>query len=341
MENIEKEKNKEKFSYSKTEIFAQCPYKYKLIYVDKHFINQPGIATDFGTLIHFIEETMANTIKSGNQINYHTMIDLLYKGYKDDKTEVKGVDKLIEDYPVEFYTPDKNGRTYAEKVETYIDSGICRLEDYLATNPTLEIVAAEEPFEVEFRNYIFHGFIDRIFRDTVTGEYIIEDIKTYSAPLKADKLTTPLQFVIYSMAWKSKFPDAKIKCAYELPLCYCKQDAGTKGFVERGIKKLNELLDEIEEDSKSQEFAPNPSPLCHWCVFCKTYPNQPEEAKNLCPYYSHWTRENKDFSVENEWMGKENHEAILEAFINSYGLQPEIKVTKTEPDNVRRFLLRR
>ena len=329
------ENYKEKFSYSKTDVYSQCPYKYKLIYVDKHFINQPSIATDFGSLIHFIEETMANTIKEGKQINYRDMINLLYEG--DESENIKGVDKIKELYPQDFVTPDKNGRTYTEKIETYIDSGMCRLEDYLATNPDLEIVAAEEPFDVEYRGYTFHGFIDRIFRNKVTGEYEIEDIKTYGAPLDKDHLTTPLQFVIYALAWESKYPNAKIKCAYELPLCNCKQEAGTKGFVERGLKKLDKLLDGIE----AKEFAPNPSPLCHWCVFCKTFPNQPEEAKNLCPYFSHWTRENKDFSVENEWMGPENHEAILEAFINAYGLQPEIKVTKTESDNVRRFLLRR
>ena len=284
----------EKFSYSKTEVYSQCPYKYKLIYVDKHFINQPSIATDFGSLIHFIEETMANTIKSGEQINYRQMINLLYAG--DEEHNIKGVDKIKQLYPEDFKTPDKNGRTYSEKIETYIDSGMCRLEDYLAENPNLEIVAAEQPFDVDYRGYTFHGFIDRIFRNKITGDYIIEDIKTYGAPLNKDNLTTPLQFVIYTMALENIFEDAKITCAYELPLCNCKQEAGTKGFVERGLKKLDKLLDGIE----AKEFAPNPSPLCHWCVFCKTFPNQPEEAKNLCPYFSHWTRENKDFSVENE-----------------------------------------
>ena len=107
----------EKFSYSKTEIYSQCPFKYKLIYVDKHFINQPSIATDFGSLIHFIEETMANTIKKGEQINYRKMIDLLYAG--DKENNIKGVDEIKSLYPEDFKTPDKNGRTYSEKVETY------------------------------------------------------------------------------------------------------------------------------------------------------------------------------------------------------------------------------
>ena len=70
------EQKTEKFSYSKLSVFEQCPFKYKLTYVDKHFINQPSIATDFGTLIHFIEETIANTIKEGKAINYNDMIKI-------------------------------------------------------------------------------------------------------------------------------------------------------------------------------------------------------------------------------------------------------------------------
>ena len=58
---------------------------------------------------------------------------------KDGKY-VKGVNHLKEEYPIDFITPDKNGRTYVDKIETYIDSGMCRLEDYLAENPDLEVI---------------------------------------------------------------------------------------------------------------------------------------------------------------------------------------------------------
>ena len=341
MENLEKNKKTEKFSYSKLSVYEQCPFKYKLTYVENHYINQPSIATDFGTLIHFIEETMANTIKKGNQINYNDMIELLYTGALDkDGKYVKGVNHLKEEYPVDFITPDKNGRTYIDKIETYIDSGMCRLEDYLAENPDLEVYEAEKPFTLTYRGYTFTGKIDRIFRNKRTNEFLVEDIKTYGALIEKENLTTPLQFVIYKKALELEFPNIEINCAYELPLCNAKQEAGTKGFVERGFKKIDKLLDAIE----SKDFSPKPCPLCHWCVFSGTFPNQPEEAKNLCPYYSHWTRENKDFSVENDWMGEDNHAAILEAFINSYkkdgvNLKPEIKIEKE--DTNRRFLLRR
>ena len=58
------EKYREKFSYSKLEIYESCSWRYKLIYEDKNFIKIPSIATDFGTLIHFIEESLAKDIGS-------------------------------------------------------------------------------------------------------------------------------------------------------------------------------------------------------------------------------------------------------------------------------------
>lgn len=58
----------------------------------------------------------------------------------------------------------------------------------------------------------------------------------------------------------------------------------------------------------------------HFFIFS----NQPEEAKNLCPYYCKWTRENKDFTCENEWLGMETHAKLLEAFINKQKLSKEI-----------------
>ena len=144
----------------------------------------------------------------------------------------------------------------------------------------------------------------------------------------------------------------KVRCSYELPLCDTKQEAGTKGFIKRGNDKIEKLLTRIENG----EFAPHPTPLCHWCVFSATKPNQPEEAKNLCPYFSHWTRETKDFSVECEWMGEENHEAILEAFKNKETrkvseeqykrdqamskLKLQDKIVLKDEHNERRFIIR-
>ena len=97
------------------------------------------------------------------------------------------------------------------------------------------------------------------------------------------------------------------KCAYDLPFLDRKQQAGTAGFMQRGLKKLDSLFTGIE----GRNYEAGPSPLCAWCSFSPTNPEQPEEGKLLCPYYSLWTRENKTHSVAHKWQGLEKHEAIM------------------------------
>lgn len=350
----------EKFSYSKLSMMDKshggCPFRYKLQYVDKHFPNTSSVATEFGTLIHFVEESIGKDIVANNGetlflMDYQKYANILLDGYHGDEN-IPGAKELSEKYADEWFVQDKAGFTYADKVSVYLSHGIYRLSEYLQKNPDLEIVGLEQEFNLEYGPYLFHGFIDRVFRDKATNEIFVEDIKTWDVPKDSKELATPLQFVFYSMALQEIYPGASITCAYELPLIGLKQAAGTKGFMERGIKKIDKLLDAVEK----QEFAPAPSALCHWCPFCKTFPKQPEEAKNLCPYFSHYTKQNnKDFSVENEWMGIENHQAILEAFIQkSTAAQHTEKVNKdciilSKPIDLqnqynnkdRRFILRR
>ena len=102
-------------------------------------------------------------------------------------------------------------------------------------------------------------------------------------------------------------PYEDIECYYDLPFCQTKQKAGTDGFIQRGLKKLDEIFNGIS----TKDYKPNPSPLCYWCNFSPTNPNQPEAGKNLCPYYSLWTRESKTHAVSHRWRGMENHESIM------------------------------
>ena len=334
---MEKDK-KEKFSYSKLDCYESCGWKYKLTYIDKHQIYQKAIATDFGTLVHSTEEQIAKDIIANDNepvflMNYNKYIDMF----------AEGVYKIKERYPNHFYEKDKNNLNYADKANAYIEKGVYRLRDYLSNNRNLRIKGIEQHFNLEYNNYIFTGFIDRVFEDINTGEILIEDIKTYSAPLTEDKLKTPLQFVIYTLAAKELYQTDNISCAYEIILCDCKQKAGSKGYITRGIKKLNSLFTEIE----NQNYTPKPSPLCYWCPFSKTTPDQLEEAKNLCPYYCNWTKEDKkNFSVNYEWMGLENHSKILEEFIRQQDKKNSIKIeiksnSSCIINNERHFIKRR
>lgn len=313
-----------KYSYSKLNTYVNCPFQYFLKYEQKHYIYTPNLAAELGTLIHKIEERIAIAIIGGFEINYDELRED-FMNYNIPKTsptdtegDIYGINILKVKYKNEFYKTNDQGNSYYTKCIDYYNKGIYRLENFMKDHPNLKLVDVEKYFEFNYRGYIMHGFIDRLLQDKETGEYIICDIKTKDHPFSDRELTTPLQFVVYSMGVKDMFnldyyPD---KCYYDLPICDIRQQAGTKGFIKRGIKKIDKILDgaNIEKD-----FCSKPSPLCYWCPFSYTNPEQRPEGKRLCPYFSLWTRDNKAKGYEcmNKWDGMENHEKILKNFIET------------------------
>lgn len=293
----------EKYSYSKVDCYKQCPFKFKLKYIDKHFVSVSAIALDVGNLIHETEESIANAIKENKPIDY--------VGLKN-KIILK-IAELEHKFPVDFFEADKVGRYYRDKLYGYLEKGIYRLEKFMKDHPTYEIVGAEVPFKVTIHDKLFTGKIDRLLRDAATGKYICHDLKTYPVEVEAADLKTPLQFVVYTLAIKDMFKanTEDVSCGYDLPFCEVIQDAGKGDFVNVGSAELKKLLDAID----SGEYKPKPTALCHWCEFCATNPNQPKDGKNLCPYHSLWTRENKNMINASEWLGLENHEKVLENYI--------------------------
>lgn len=296
---------KENFSYSKVNTYKQCPFKYKLQYVDKHYFYSDGVATLFGTAVHETEEAIANMLINKQTINYVTLKNNFI--IKCAKIEGKFTD---------YNLPDKSGETYKQKANFYLNEGIFFLEKFMKDNPDLELVSAEEKFKLEYDNlHDINGSIDRLFHNKVTDEYLIQDIKTWSEEKKAiDELNLPLQFYFYSLAVKAKYNVSfdKIKCEYYLPLLKGK----TFG------KKAIDLKDDCDEALKAnfngilnKDFKPILSALCHWCSFSNTNPNQPEKAKNLCPYHSLWSKSGDNASdCIVSWHGLDKHEAALEEY---------------------------
>lgn len=299
-----------RYSYSRLDTYDQCPFRYFLKYVEGHYSKASSIALEFGTLVHSVEEKIGNSIKDGMEIPYAE----LTKEFADRCVEIS------RKYPKDFTEKDKSGRTYEEKINYYLNEGIYRLEKFMKANPNLEIIGTEMPFAFRYHGkQMFRGFIDRVLRDRDTGEYIVQDIKTYAAPLEQEKLATPLQFVVYCLAMCEMFPTDPtcVRCQYDLPLCDVTQDAGTKGFIARGTAKLDKIFGKIYSD----DWTPKPSPLCTWCDFSFNNHNAEADTKWLCPYHMNWTRAQKRFDKENEWMGMGRHRAILEAYHKRYNVK--------------------
>ena len=62
-----------KYSYSKLNTYASCPWKYNLCYNEGHYIFTESIATLWGTLVHFIEENIGNALAAGEPVDYEKL----------------------------------------------------------------------------------------------------------------------------------------------------------------------------------------------------------------------------------------------------------------------------
>lgn len=271
----------DRYSYSKISTYSQCRFKFKLKYLDKNFLFSANIATDFGSLVHSIEEDIAKAIQAEQPINY---VALKNKFIIESR-------KIAQKYPVEFSSEDKSGRTYQEKMYLYLDSAIYRLERYMKQHPELRIIGIEQKFEYDYDGvHSFNGSIDRAFINIETNDIIIQDIKTWAIPAQNSDLKAPLQFAVYTMAAEKLWgvPYNQIRCEYDLPLCDITQQAQSEDLVAEGRPELDKLFKGIHD----QNFRPTISALCHWCEYNPlTNPGiLTTKPQAVCPYFSTWQK---------------------------------------------------
>jgi hypothetical protein len=255
--------------------------KFFIKYKEKNHIYSANIATEFGSLIHSVEEDIAAALQAEQPINY---IALKNKFIIESR-------KIAQKYPIEFFTRDKSDRTYQEKMYLYLESAIYRLEKYLQQHPELKIIGIEQKFDYDYDGvHSFNGSIDRAFQNVNTGEILIQDIKSWAVPAQNSDLKAPLQFAVYMMAAEKlwEIPLNKIKCEYDLPLCDITQEAISEDIVSESKPVLDKLFKGIHDEN----FKPTVSALCHWCEYNPlTNPGILDtKPEAVCPYFSTWQK---------------------------------------------------
>ena len=292
------DKKLDKYSYSKISTYHQCPMRFKLHYLDKNYLFSDSVATEFGTAVHECEERIATAIRVGEPINY-----LVLKN-----NFIIECRKLAHKYPNDWVKLDKSNRTYIEKMYLYLDTTIYRLEKFMLNNPDLEIIGIEQKFEYDYDGvHSFTGSIDRAFRNKVTGEIIIQDIKTWPVPTQDSELKAPAQFTVYAMAaqqlWSAE--TNKIKCEYDLPLCDLRQSVLSNNIIAEGRPQLDKWFAGIAKG----DFKPTVSALCNWCQYSPlANPNLLNNKPGaICPYCSTWQKTGDNVrDVLCKWEGTEN-----------------------------------
>jgi hypothetical protein len=295
---MEENKKLDRYSYSKLSSYGQCHLKFKLHYLDKNFLFSESIATEFGTLVHATEEAIAIALQVGQPINY---IELKNKF-------IIGCKKLAHKYPEDWVKLDKSNRTYIEKMYTYLDSAIYRLEQFMIDNPNLEIIGIEQKFEYDYDGvHSFTGSIDRAFINKITGEILIQDIKTWPVPAQNSELKAPAQFTVYAMAAQQLWgvETDKIKCEYDLPLCDLRQTSLSEDIVADGRPQLDKWFAGITKG----DFKPTVSALCNWCQYNPLANPSILDTKPgaICPYFSTWQKSGDNVrDTLCKWEGPEN-----------------------------------
>lgn len=294
-------------SYSKLSNFDHCPLNHKIKYIDKNYSNKSTLPMEIGSISHKVLEIKGHNIIKGTEINYDELNSIYYEGYDeiDEKSDnhILGVTDLKRKYFEEYFAADnKSGMNYEEKSSVFLEKVLpSRMED-----PIWHPIAVEKKFEFVYDNrIIIHGFIDRIDQDS-SGNLKIIDYKTSKAVFREEDIKTPMQHVIYDLACIHFYGKIPIEHEYDFIFLNKIQNACTKGYFNRGIKKLNKILDKMEEMENNNEFVPKPSPLCYWCPYHSDSPNADPKYSGLCIYHSLWTPENKNFKVLNRYGEKIN-----------------------------------
>lgn len=299
------DKNLPVFSYSKMEVFKNCPMQYKFKYIDKKYSQDTSIALELGSLCHAVLERKGKMIVENKEVDYDQLNDWLLNGINETGEKAKevllGVNQLKKKYFEVWHKKDNaSGATYDEKIKLFDKVLHEEMEDDEWQPTYFEI-----PFEFVWDNrIIIKGFIDRI--DVKNGEYKTVDYKTSKKIYEQSKLATSLQFGVYALAILNKFGVLPIESEYRFILIDDSQYALTKGWEKRLIKALNKVFDSVDICSEKNSFIPKPTPLCHWCSFCQTNP-EATTYRNDCKYFSKWTPSAKTFEVNKKWNALENN----------------------------------
>ena len=250
------------YSHSKLCAFEQCPFKFKLRYIDKiRPIIEETIEAHLGHVVHETLEWIYNTIKENPQkelslddvITYYAI--KWQESYSDDILIVK---------------KELNARDYFNK-------GVEFLANYFQEHAPFRdgTIECEKKVELELdENTKIQGFIDRLVHNLETGEYEIHDYKTANTLPSQEKMDNDRQLALYSIAIKELYgQDKEISLIWHY-LAH-NQKIKSKRTNEQLLKLKQETKQLIKEIESTKDFPFTPSILCNWC-----------EYKEICPAHN-------------------------------------------------------
>ena len=296
------------YSHSRLETYENCPYRYKLQYIDKVKRDGAAIEAFVGSCVHTVLEQLYNDLRLCKTNTLPQLLNLFEETWKKDFHE--GIAII------------RPGYTY----QNYFDLGRKCVTNYFNRyQPFDQAVTLATELKVNFSldsddRYRVAGYIDRLDQRS-DGVYEVHDYKTSISPPIETKLKSSRQLGFYKLAVADRFSDAK---RVELVWHYPAIDKEYRivmddGQLETVKAQAIQLIDKIEAATK---FEPNETALCSWC----SYPD-------VCPANKH------AYKVEqlpaNEFLKEDG--VVL---VNRYAeLKDQEKDLKSEMEKVKEALI--
>jgi len=256
------------YSHSRVSTYENCPYKYKLQYIDKKKpeIHATTIEAFMGSMVHESLEHLYKLKKFKKRIAKASIIkfyrDLWAKNYSDDILIVKAD------------TEDLNADNYRKMGEKYISDYYERMKPF----EDMIILGLETMDRMTLSDgNQWHVRIDKLGCDK-DGNYFVCDYKTNSRMKDQEEADADRQLALYSIWVKDKFKDAKsVKLIWHM-LAFNKDAISER--TDKQLKKLQEdVCAKIKEMENATNFPRRVTALCNYCGFKSECPSFKHEAE--------------------------------------------------------------
>ena len=148
------------WSYSRISSYDQCPYEWKLSYIDK----QEGVSSFFGQFGAFI----------------HKILEMYEKG----ELSVFELSIYYENHFSEEVDIPAPGNAYVDIRDSYYEKGLEYLDNIDLILDNYEILGVEKEVAFKIGDYNSIGYIDLLLKDKETGQITILDHKSGSLKFK-------------------------------------------------------------------------------------------------------------------------------------------------------------